>query len=239
MILRSAGLAYQKGFGGHFHNDNSLAVLRDLPGIVLGIPTRADDASSMLDQAAALALEEGKVVVLVEPIALYHQRDLHAPGDEKWLQVPAAASPGFGRARVYDEHARDLLIVSYGNGAFLSLRAARTLRREHDIQARVLDLRWLLPLPMEDVEHHLAEVGAALIVDECRITGSPSEEIVSRLVDRGLEKPLRRVASADCFIPLGNAARKVLVSEEDIVGAALAVVGQAPRKEHPPAKSLL
>ena len=28
MVIRIAGLGYQKGFGGHFHNDNSLAVLR-------------------------------------------------------------------------------------------------------------------------------------------------------------------------------------------------------------------
>ena len=34
MVVRIAGLAYQKGFGGHFHNDNSLAVLRDIPGLV-------------------------------------------------------------------------------------------------------------------------------------------------------------------------------------------------------------
>ena len=32
MIIRIAGLGYQKGFGGHFHNDNSLAVIRDIPG---------------------------------------------------------------------------------------------------------------------------------------------------------------------------------------------------------------
>ncbi|MBA3536730.1 MAG: MFS transporter, partial [Tatlockia sp.] len=31
MLIRIASLAYQKGFGGHFHNDNSIAVLRDLP----------------------------------------------------------------------------------------------------------------------------------------------------------------------------------------------------------------
>ncbi len=28
MIVRIAGLGYQKGFGGHFHNDNSIAALR-------------------------------------------------------------------------------------------------------------------------------------------------------------------------------------------------------------------
>ena len=37
MVVRVAGLAYQKGFGGHFHNDNSLAVLRDIPGVVLAV----------------------------------------------------------------------------------------------------------------------------------------------------------------------------------------------------------
>src|SRR3546814_7643769 len=30
MVIRIAGLGYQKGFGGHFHNDNSLAVFRDI-----------------------------------------------------------------------------------------------------------------------------------------------------------------------------------------------------------------
>ncbi|MDG1751754.1 MAG: thiamine pyrophosphate-dependent enzyme, partial [Thalassotalea sp.] len=35
MVIRIAGLAYQKGFGGHFHNDNSLAIFRDIPGVIV------------------------------------------------------------------------------------------------------------------------------------------------------------------------------------------------------------
>ena len=31
MVVRVPGLAYQKGFGGHFHNDNSIGALRDIP----------------------------------------------------------------------------------------------------------------------------------------------------------------------------------------------------------------
>ena len=46
--VRVAGLAYQKGFGGHFHNDNSVAVLRDIPGLVVAVPSRPDDAAAML-----------------------------------------------------------------------------------------------------------------------------------------------------------------------------------------------
>ncbi len=32
MVVRVAGYGYQKGFGGHFHNDNSIAAMRDIPG---------------------------------------------------------------------------------------------------------------------------------------------------------------------------------------------------------------
>src|ERR1022692_1235054 len=42
MVVRVPGLAYQKGFGGHFHNDNALAALRDIPGLVIAVPARPD-----------------------------------------------------------------------------------------------------------------------------------------------------------------------------------------------------
>ena len=48
MIIRIAGLAYQKGFGGHFHNDNSLTIFRDIPGIILACPSNGSDAVKML-----------------------------------------------------------------------------------------------------------------------------------------------------------------------------------------------
>jgi 2-oxoisovalerate dehydrogenase E1 component len=32
MVMRIASLGYQRGFGGHFHNDNSITALRDIPG---------------------------------------------------------------------------------------------------------------------------------------------------------------------------------------------------------------
>ena len=55
MVVRVAGLAYQKGFGGHFHNDNSVGALRDIPGLVLAVPSRGDDAARMLRGAVAMA----------------------------------------------------------------------------------------------------------------------------------------------------------------------------------------
>ena len=63
MVVRIAGLGYQKGFGGHFHNDNAVAVLRDIPGLVLACPARADDAAAMLRTCLAAAITDSTLSV--------------------------------------------------------------------------------------------------------------------------------------------------------------------------------
>jgi len=222
MVIRIAGLAYQKGFGGHFHNDNSLAALRDIPGVVLALPARADDAAALLRTCVSAARVDGRVCVLVEPIALYHTRDLF-PGDGAWA-APAneSAHVEIGRARCYGD-GTDLTIVTFGNGVPMSLRAAASLA--HDgIHARVLDLRWLAPLPIEDLLCHAAATGRVLVVDETRRSGGVSEAVCAALVDAGHRGALARVTSEDSFVPLGPATAAVLLDESTIENAARALM---------------
>jgi 2-oxoisovalerate dehydrogenase E1 component len=227
MVVRVAGLAYQKGFGGHFHNDNSIGALRDIPGLVIACPARGDDAARMLRGAVGMALEDGRVVVFLEPIALYHERDLHSPGDGGWLTAypapPAHLLPG--QVGVYEPDASDLLIVSYANGLRLGLQAARRLRDAHGVRARVVDLRWLNPLPFEAVREHADACGRVLVVDECRATGAGiADAIVANLAEHAYAGRLASIRAVDSFVPLGPAAGAVLVSTEQIVAAALASV---------------
>ncbi|WP_280303277.1 thiamine pyrophosphate-dependent enzyme [Nocardia neocaledoniensis] len=220
MVVRIAGLAYQKGFGGHFHNDDSLAALRDIPGVVLAVPARADDAAAMLRTCVSAARVDGRVCLFVEPIALYHTRDLR-PGDESWLAAPTSEHVPIGRARVYGEGA-DLTLVTFGNGVPMSLRTADRLAA-HGVHARVLDLRWLNPLPVEDLLQHAEATGRVLVADETRRGGGVSESVYAALIDAGYRGALARVTSADSFVPLGPAADTVLLGEADIEAAALRV----------------
>jgi 2-oxoisovalerate dehydrogenase E1 component len=176
----------------------------------------------MLVTCAESALVDGTVCVYLEPIALYHSRHLHAEGDEWWVAVPTDQHVPVGGARTYLD-GDDLTIVSWANGLHLSLRAARRLER-HGIRARVLDLRWLAPLPVEDILRESAATGRVLVVDETRRTGGVSEGVIAELVDAGYEGRLARVTSKDSFVPLGDAARLVLVSEDEIETAALDLV---------------
>ncbi len=223
LVVRIAGLAYQKGFGGHFHNDNGVAVLRDIPGLVIASPGHPSDAAPMLRSCVAAAVTDGTVSAFLEPIALYHTRDLHEPGDGVWTAPYAPPSEwadhhipiGEGRLVRQGDH---VLIVTWANGLFLSLRAAKQLAGQ-GISCRVFDLRWLAPLPIEQVLTHANEVGNVMIVDETRHSGGVGEGVVTALVEAGFSGSIARVAARDTFIPLGDAANLVLVSEAEIVSA--------------------
>jgi len=121
---------------------------------------------------------------------------------------------------------RDLLIVSFANGLWMSLRVARRLERDHGVACRVLDLRWLSPLPVDDLMREAEAVGRVLVVDETRRSGGVSEGVIAALIDRGFGGPIARVAAVDSFVPLGAAANHVLVSEAEIERAAIALVGR-------------
>lgn len=227
MIVRIAALAYQKGFGGHFHNDNSITALRDIPGLVVACPSRGDDAVGMLRTCAALAHVDGRVVLFLEPIALYMTKDLHEPKDEGWLFPfpPPGEAVEFGSERVYHPENEDLAVLTFGNGVHLSLRAARVLQEEHGIRARVVDLRWLQPLNEEAVERHARECGRVLVVDEGRRSGGLSEQLFTVLMERCEPvPPASRVVGQDTYIPIGPAALSVLPSEDQVVQAACALM---------------
>jgi 2-oxoisovalerate dehydrogenase E1 component len=227
MVIRMAGLGYQRGFGGHFHNDNALGVFRDIPGLVLAVPASPDDAGPMLRTCVALARTEGRVCVYLEPIALYHTRDLYEAGDGQWLHrylPPAdwgAAHAPPGQARIYGD-GRALTIITFGNGLPMSLRVARRLRQQ-GIGCRVLDLRWLAPLPAADVLEHATATGRVLVADETRRSGGVAEAVIAALADAAFGGVVRRVASADSFVPLGDATRFVLLTEDEIERESLAL----------------
>ena len=229
MVVRIASYAYQKGFGGHFHNDNSIAVLRDIPGLIIASPARADDAVSMLRTCMAAAKVNGRVCAFLEPIALYMTKDLHEEGDALW-RVPYSVDSEHvpvGSGRTWRE-GEDLTIVSWANGLWMSLRVAERLKKAHGINVHVFDLRWLSPLPETQLIEAAEATGKVLVVDETRKTGGVSEGIYSALIDAGFEGDLRRVAAWDAFIPLGEAANRVLVQEKDIEAAALSMLGKTP-----------
>lgn len=223
LVMRVASLGYQRGFGGHFHNDNSIAALRDIPGLVVGCPSRGDDAATMLRTLMALAKVDGRVCAYLEPIALYMTKDLYEAGDGQWqftYPAPGEAMP-LGEGRVYHADANDLVIFTFGNGVPMALRSARTIEKELGWKVRVVDLRWLAPLNDAFIAGQAKSAKRILVLDEGRKSAGVGEGIITAVVEAGLGgTPLERVVGADTFTPLAGAAFLVLPGDPDVVAAA-------------------
>jgi 2-oxoisovalerate dehydrogenase E1 component len=220
MVLRIAGLGYQKGFGGHFHNDNSVAVLRDIPGVILAVPSNGADAAMMLRECVRLARDEGRVVVFLEPIALYPMRDLHAEKDGAWMRHYPDPSRRIALGEVGVEgDGTDLAIVSFGNGIYiLNQSSAELISR--GISTRIVDARWLSPLPKAALTAAVQGCKRILIVDETRHSGGVAEALMAHFHETTTAK-LARVTAEDSFIATGPAYAATMPSAESITKAAL------------------
>jgi 2-oxoisovalerate dehydrogenase E1 component len=226
MVLRVPGLAYQKGFGGHFHNDNSLTIFRDIPGIILAVPSNGADASKMIRTAVREAHENGRIIVFVEPIALYMTKDLHEPKDGKWTfkypvldeEIPVGKFAEYGKGKV-------LTLITYGNGLYLSLQAKKEIEKKLKKKIKIIDLRWLSEMNIPKLLNAIGTSNNILIVDECRRTGCHGEGLLSQLVSES-KKPLniKLHAAEDSFISIGVAATATLPSKDSIIKNALELV---------------
>ena len=220
MVVRIPGLGYQKGFGGHFHNDNSMTALRDIPGLVVACPSRGDDAVLMMRSLVALAHVDKRVSVMLEPIALYMKKDLYKEGDNKWcFDYPSQdKSIALGETKVYNEKAEDILIITYANGVPMSLEAVNTFNKTHKQSVAVMDLRWLQPLNEKSICQLAQKFDTILIVDEGRASASIGEGVISALVQQEMtNKVIRKITGYDSFTPLGDASSLVLPSAKIII----------------------
>ena len=220
LVVRVAGYGYQEGFGGHFHNDDAVARAARHPRLVVASPSRPDDAAAMLTTCVAAAQVDGTVSVFLEPIARYHTQDLYEPGDREWMAaMPTEEHVAIGSARTYG-NGLDLTIVTCGNGLLLSLRVARRLAGR-GVGVRVVDIRWLSPLP-------IARPRPRSTRDACRCSlptrpgpvAGGAKVSSPRSSTPASPRRIGRVTSKDSFIPLGDAAKLVLLSEDEIEAAA-------------------
>src|SRR3546814_2225767 len=122
----------------------------------------------MLRECVRLAREEQRVVVFVEPIALYMTRDLHEEGDGLWTSIYEAPGDGapirLGDVGVYGD-GTDLAIVTYGNGYYLSRQAEKLLAAD-GVKGRVIGLGWHGPVDEAKLVAAVGEAERILIVDE-------------------------------------------------------------------------
>jgi len=173
---------------GPFHSQSTEAWFYHVPGLKIYYPSNPRDAKGLLARAVA----DPNPVLFFEHKFLY--RSVSGLVPDAWYTLPEA------RAVVHGD-GEDLLIVTYGWGVHQALR----LVKEKQLQARVLDLRTLLPWDRETVAAEVKRCGKVLVLSEDTLTGSIASDIAAWIGENCfayLDAPVKRLGSLDTPVPL-------------------------------------
>lgn len=161
------------------------ALLCGLPGLAVAAASDPESAAALL----ALALQADGPVVLLEPRALYHRRDLEAADP---------APTRLGQA-VQRRTGSDVAAICWGPTVPHTLEAARILGAEQ-ISVEVLDLLSLSPLDEAALLGAVERSGRPVLVHEGPATAGFGAELAARIAAQAvlwLESPVLRVAGAE------------------------------------------
>ena len=115
-----------------------------------------------------------------------------------------------------------LIIISYGNGFYLSMKAKIEIEKKLNKKIKIIDLRWLSDTNIVSLMKSMGKCAKILVVDECHKNGCYGEGLVTD-IHSASTKPLKiRLHGAEnSFIPLGKAATVTLPSKESIINNAI------------------
>jgi pyruvate/2-oxoglutarate/acetoin dehydrogenase E1 component len=185
------------------------ALLWNVPGIYVAIPSSPADAKGLLKSA----IRDDNPVAFFEHKALYNAR---GPVPEGEHLVP------LGRAAVARE-GTDVTVVAWANFVGHALTAADRLAQE-GISVEVVDPRGLRPLDKDTILASVAKTARLVLAHEAPKTGGPASEIVAIVAEEALADlaaPVQRVAAPDVPIPQSAYLEKhYLPTVDDVVAAA-------------------
>ena len=181
------------------HSQSLEALLAHIPGLRVALPATPQDSYSIL--RAAVACDD--------PCVIFESRSLYQNSGNVDLNLPTEP---IGKARLYGT-GRDAIIVSWGTMLGPSLEAADSLKQDN-IDASVLDLRWLSPLDEEALLSAVENAGhRAVVAHEANVTGGFGAEIVARLHEAFAGIPLQivRVGAPNVRIPASPVLMRALI----------------------------
>ncbi len=207
-------------FGGgvrtpELHSDSLEAQYANVPGLKIVMPASAADAKGLL----TTAIRDPNPVLFLEPLRGYRMIKDDVPLGEH--TVP------FGQARTLGE-GTDVVIIAWSFMVELSHRAAVRLA-EQGVNARVLDLRTLIPLDVDSIVSAVEACGRVVVVQEAPETSGFSSEVIATINDEAfysLEAPVVRVSGYDAPYPTGMLEDFYVPDVDRIVAGVLKATGE-------------
>ncbi len=200
MVIRTqcgAGLG-----NGAQHSQSLEAILANVPGIRILIPSNAYDAKGLLLKA----IRDNNPVIFIEHKALY----------KKKCEVPEEIYEVDYCCDVKRE-GKDLTIVTYSAMVEQALLAATELEKE-GVDVEVIDIRTIEPLDSETIINSVKKTGHAVVVHEACVKAGFGAELAAQIQEYAfneLKKPVLRVGAPNVPVPFAPNLEKAYVPDKD------------------------
>jgi 2-oxoisovalerate dehydrogenase E1 component beta subunit len=197
--------------GGLYHSQSNTSWFIHCPGLVVVAPSTPYDAKGMLKAA----IRDDNPVMFFEHKKLYRSIKEEVPDKDYTVPLLKAAIRRQGT---------DLTAISYGYTLQLTLQAAEQMKKKHNVDVEVVDLRTLAPLDTDTFLESVAKTSRVVIIHEDNRTLGIGAEVAATIAEQAfdcLDAPILRVTAPD--VPLLPAAAELerfcIISVEKIVVA--------------------
>lgn len=196
------------GGGAAQHSENLHAMLMNVAGLKIVMPSTPYDAKGLMRAAIA----DPNPVVYLQDHVLGGTRG-NVPEEDYSIPLGVADIKRSGT---------DVTVVAIGATVPKALKVAEQLASE-GVSVEVIDPRTLAPLDTTTILESVARTGRLVAVDNTRITASAASEIVATVTEQAfdtLKAAPQRVAWEDVPVPFSAPLEaRVLVQEDDIRAA--------------------
>jgi 1-deoxy-D-xylulose-5-phosphate synthase len=187
-------LLYRSGFAGYdnptHHGVYDLAYLRGIPNLRLCYPKDRHEAERMVRE---------ELTGLAHPTAILMP---YGPAEDIEPSVRLETPESFALPEV-DHVGSDLVLLTVGN-RFGAAREAVEALRQRGVDAGLVNLRYLKPLPEEFLACELAGVERVVTLEEGVLEGGVGSALTALAADRGLTPQWLRIGLPTTFVEPGS-----------------------------------
>jgi len=174
--------------GGPTHNTIAdLALYRAIPNLTVCVPADADQCCKIIRKSMEF---QGPMIIRIDRGGSPNVYE----GDYDYQIGKAIETlPG-----------TDLTIISAGSSVYWSMMAAKILKDNHGINARVIDMHTVKPMDTEMLLKCANETGNVVTVEEHSINGGIGGAVAEYLLESGFAGKFKRIGLPDEFALLGD-----------------------------------
>jgi pyruvate/2-oxoglutarate/acetoin dehydrogenase E1 component len=204
LVIRTANGGGSKFGAQHSQSLENWSMM--IPGLKVVAPSSPGDVLGLMNSA----------VNDPDPVIFYEHKSLYASKEE--LESTELSIP-LGQSNILHEGS-DITIIGLALMAQRAKKAAIELKEKHNINAKVIDLRTLVPLDLQSIKSAINETGLAMTVEENpRLCGWGAEisSLITEHCFSNLKGPVTRLTTPHVPLPSADILEDNTIPSVDVI----------------------